>query len=396
MEIATGTNPSEFPREYQPCLKWRILFHASGLILAICGIGISTEVIWNGRDPRIHLIGLGMLLLGASSVLSIRLTKLVLFEESLEVSVFLMRRAVHRNDYKGRRTIRLQHFDAVILTPRQGTKNFSLPLLFELDDVFQKWLLPLPDFAQADRDREAAELIEKVDAGLPAAEALAKLKSVRTISQALNVVGGTVALWLFFYPYPNVPAVVAAALSPVFAIAFVAYHRGVVVLNGGQKSLYPQVGFACFLPMVPLGWRGACDVHVVDLTMELLVGASIGLLFMFLSWMVDATLKRQKAIELVIGTVLIATYGFGIAAYGNSLCDTNRPVAHQTRIIKVQEHKGSKYHYFEVVLAPWGPLTDSHSIHVEAALFRELRQSDEVTVKLYPGVLGIRWFTVHK
>ncbi|MBF9141639.1 hypothetical protein [Hymenobacter properus] len=86
-------------------------------------------------------------------------------------------------------------------------------------------------------------------------------------------------------------------------------------------------------------------------------------------------------------------YGYSAPVAYDVAFDTGRAVDYRPVLLR-KYINDDELPGFSAVVQPWGPFSDSTTVHVSKAYYRRLRPGSRVRVRLMPGALGVPWFKV--
>jgi hypothetical protein len=393
--IAERRREGVWPRVYRLRRGQRLAF--GGLAaLAIVGGLLGAGAILLGRTdapPALALVPLAFVALGAYLAAAVRVGRVLLHEDALElVELGKGRRRLRRDEIAGWRLVPLQYGQAqLVLELRGGKKTVKAQWAHESDAVLEAWFAGLPDLDALERARAEAELLRSPALGGDEAERARALGRARIVARVLNGVSIAAGAWGWLLPRPYVAAVATLAALPLVGVALLLGGRGRYSFDAGRTDPRPSIAFVVMGPGIVLGLRALLDLNVLDHA-PLLPGAAIGGLALVAAVAVGEP-KARKAWLLALLLPLLGYYPWGGLTLANALLD--RGEAEVFRVVVRGKHVSSgKHTSYELRLDPWGPVAEQKGVDVGRALYRSVEVGDTVCVSLRPGALGARWFVV--
>jgi len=136
---------------------WRAFLVALGLVVASGGIA---AVVYFAAGHEVHgpadqavMVAIGVLFaaLGLYLVVDALVSRVTLTLDEITVHDLMPTRRLRRDEIAGRRLLRAQSMNILVLEPRRpGTRRLKLPFIVEIDQVLAAWLDALPDLDARD------------------------------------------------------------------------------------------------------------------------------------------------------------------------------------------------------------------------------------------------------
>jgi hypothetical protein len=329
------------------------------------------------------LLGLCFVAAGVAVAADTWLSRVVLHADEIVVRDLRLRR-LRREEIKGRR---LTGQTTLILEKHSGG-SIRIPLIIDRDELFDRWVRPLPDLDAIDRAASEEQLRSFLANNKTGAN---DLRLGRLSAHVLNGASVVILAWAWAFPRPYGAAVLANALLPVAALVVIARFRGIVGIDSSRHDPRPNVALALIFPSCVLGLR-ALDYAVIDLVRLFSIGVPIGLVPAGVGAWLDPSVKRRWLTASLFGVINVG-YGVGGACLANSLLDSSEPVVYRSEVLGKRISRG-KHTEYNLALAPWGPVEEREQVRVPRQLFDQLAKEDWVDVSLHEGALGMRWFRV--
>jgi hypothetical protein len=389
-----------WPRVYRPSRGHRLLL--GGLGVLVLGGGIAGAVAALLLEPQrgarlgLALLGAAFALLGAFLLAALRVERLVLHPDAIElVELGRGRRRLRKDESLGLRVLDAQYGQKVYVFELRGLgrKPLKTTMIVERDAVLDAWLAELPDLDAADRERSEAELLRSTTLGQDAPERRAALDAARKISRVATPVAIAVSAWGWLRPQPYPAAIAALAAVPLAALAILLARPGRFTVEGRRNDARPGLALPFLLPGIVLALRASLDLHVLDVRPIVLLTAAGATALALLLGIGDPALRtRWYGLPLLL-LLYGAPYCWGALAEANALLDRGARVEHRAGVLG--KHVVSGKHTQHVVrLGPWGPRTSPDDVDVDAETYRALEPGDTACLDLAPGALRARWFVV--
>ncbi|WP_139252107.1 hypothetical protein [Hymenobacter psychrotolerans] len=263
----------------------------------------------------------------------------------------------------------------------------------------QQWLADrFPDLDVQQQEQEAQEILQDDALGRTEAEREEKLLQAQRLCRVLNIAAWAVAAWLFFYPQPYSLATQAALALPPVALLAMFWHRGLIRADERKDSAYPSLASALFMPSLALLLRVLFDFELLEHTLvwplAAAVAAVFGGLLAYGSWrFISNSASRWSALAMLLFCAL--AYGYAAPAAYNCAFDKAIPQVHQAAVHGKHSSSGKTTTYY-LAVGPWGPRTTPEDVTVTKELYEQTQAGDTVHAYLFPGRLGIPWFSVEE
>jgi hypothetical protein len=382
---------------------------AGQLWLSACGVGCGGIGAWMlgitffPQTPpmdlpvKLILAGFGAFLIWAGVYCAVgawRFKTLFWPDRVSQVNAFATR-TLHRVEVKGFRVQRGRGGAVLVLFPIEEGRQILRLAVGQLDAPLQRWLSGLRDLDQADHAAGERELLARTDLGATPELRRAAVERWRRPAQIANALGFVIPAWAWLFPRPFDLALSVCALAPLAAIGLVAASRGVVTLGETSRSEprpgVPGLLFAGFGIMI----RALLDLHLIDWSLSLALGAATGAIFTVIARRVD---PHALSGRVAVGFLWLAAsaYAWGLVAEANSLFDRAAPQTFRTRVVDKYESAGERHTSWNLTFAPWGPVKTQGAEDVGRRVYDRLNKGDIACVSLHPGALRIRWYEVDR
>jgi hypothetical protein len=326
--------------------------------------------------------------------------RLILRPDEIEVSSFLYKRTLLRNNIAGKRVRTVQGARAVMLEPKdKRSKKLHFSGSLNTDDVFEQWLETIHDLDALELEQSVKDAAQNPAFGKTEEDRAAYVRRARRIAVVLNVAASVVGviaiadladLLLGAIPNASLWLIASVAALPPLAVVIVVMSKGLYILDVKDfgKSALPNVFGLFGLPAIALAVRAWLDIDVLDVQFALKImgvaGAAAAL----------AVLPAAKTRDArVLAVIFAVVWSSGAVLYYNALFDKSAPAAFQPRVMEKTMVPGKTNDYY-LVLEPWGHQAKPEKVHVTRELYRAASVKSPVCVLLYPGALDIRWFKI--
>lgn len=396
----TPLDPSAYPRTYRMRSGWRIFLVLLGAV-AIAGGGAAVWYFGTGhevRGPRDQLvlvsIGIAFLALGLYLVLDTIASRVTLTVDAMEIRDLLPPRRIRRDGIAGRRVLRTQHMNVLVLEPRRrDRRRIKLPLILDLDGAFVAWLDAIPDLDASEEARSEAEVLSAREPGRTEEEQLARIGRARRLARWGTVFATAAAVWGWFLPRPYPLAMAVLAILPWGAVLAAARSRGIIALDERRNEARPNLAIPLMLPGIVLFLRALLDVRLVDGRSALAATAAASTVLTVAVLAADAGLRRRPWMILVL-LLLLGGWGYGAPVEANVLLDGSRAEVFEARVLGKHVSRGRGWTTYDLELGPWGPRRQPEDAAVPREVYDAVEPGDVVLVQAKPGALGMPWFKV--
>jgi hypothetical protein len=394
--LADPRREGVWPRIYRLRRGQRLFLGGLGVLAIGGGLAGAAAMLLSSTDapPALALIPLAFVALGAYLVAAVRVARVVLYEDAIElVELGKGKRRLRRDEIAGRRIVPMQYGQAQLVLELRGAgrKPVKAHWVHETDVVLETWLAALPDLDAEERARAEAELMRSAALGANEAERAQALTRARRVAKVLSGVAIAASVWGWLYPRPYPAAVATLAVLPLVALVVLLLGRGRYGFDSGRTDPRPSVAAAVFGPGMVLGLRAILDVQVLDWK-PLLAGAAVGGVVLVAA-IAAAERKARRLWLLALLAPLLSFYPWGGLSLANALLDHGEPEVFRV-VVRAKHVSSGKHTSYELTLDPWGPVAEAGSVDVGRAVYDAVPIGGEVCLALRPGALGVRWYFV--
>jgi len=394
-----------WPRVYRPTRGQRLFVDVMGAVLLAIGLGfLGAALLWGlEKEDAVWivfgtLVGLCFAIFGACCIVEIRNSRVLLFEDAIEVELRFGRRRLRRDEIAGLRIIPMEYgFQQFVFElHRPERKPVKTNLYCERDAVLCDWLAALPNLDALDRERAERELLRRPELGRTEEDRRQSLAKGHRIACAVTGLTLAAAVWGWFYPQPYTAAIVTLAAIPLVTVALFLAGRGRYA-TWDDREVRPFLGVPLILPGLVLANRALqdflTDFPLVDWQLLLLWAVLGALALTALVVVGDPKLHRRWFAQLGMLLLLVA-HPWGALLMANAILDRSEP--ERFRVAVLDKHicpssEGDPSHHLR--LAPWGPVP-GREVTVDRELYQAVEVAGTVCVVLRSGALGVRWFYV--
>jgi hypothetical protein len=393
------TSPQQLvaQQEFRTAKGWRIFIYVLSPPLILAFLAAPFVFWWEGPRNGITM-GLGFVMFAMAlfflyGLLETHKAKHIITADSLLYEGALRRKAIPLANIKGYR-IDQQYTNFYSNNP--ADPSIRIGYTSENYEAMQRWFADrYPDLDQQEQAHATALLVADTSLGTSPEDREATLTSAQRTAQYLNIVGGAVAVWLFFLPEEHYRWAMALALAvPLLAAGALWRHAGVLRPDERRNSAYPSVAIALTAPSALLLLRGMLDFELLAYApLWIWVAGIVGALALALvggSW--HFVRRNDGRLGLLFSVLFIAVmYGFGAAISYNCAFDESLATRYKTQVINKHCSSGKTTTYY-LEVKPWGPRTEAADIIVDRNFYQRKSPGDPISVYLKAGQLQVPWF----
>ncbi|MGJ5816635.1 hypothetical protein [Paludibaculum fermentans] len=384
----------QYPRTYRASGGWLIFLSLGGAVSALAGsIGAWWFVVVEPpRDSAgrfwLPCICCAFVALGVYLLLSVFLSRIVLFEDRIEVVELTNTKVLRREEIRGWKT---HPAPGLVFFPKESARSpISFALLFPIDTTFAQWLYTLPCLDANNRKSSRAEIRNNTRLGSTPGVRMRALATGRRIALAINAVASLLSLWAFLRPVPYEPLMISLILSPWIAGGAVKLSRGLFRIDGFRDDDHPHVAYAILFPSMSLALRSLSDYDLLNSIPIAWCAVIAGILLWLLLCAIDPSSRAKGATAVAILAVSLG-HGYGTAVQTNAMLDTSPEIAYDA-VMKEKRVSSGKSITYQLDLAPWGPSRKETRIRVGQLTFQRVQPGDLIHLAVRKGALGARWY----
>jgi hypothetical protein len=351
--------------------------------------GLEKETAW-----FIIPVSLCMIAMSAIALRDALFGKVVIDHESISISGTVINRQLFLNEIKGYRVDDKYIYVEPAVT---GKKRVKISTLTGGAAEIEQWLAKhVPDLDREQASDEKHNILSDENFGSSEEQRAEKLEQARKVCKVLNIAGGSVLAWNILYPAPYSIAILAAMIVPLIALVVLKLYRGLVGLDDGKNSARPSLLVAIGGGGMGLMFRTVFDYHFLDpgRLWIMVTGVAVLLTFVLIAGNKVIRIGTVKSFFAVLGMLLVfACYAFGAVMALNAMLDRSLPAVFRSTVLAKSVTSGKTTSY-NLMLAPWGPVTQAEEEEVTEELYQSVEEGDEVDLYLLKGAFGIRWYDI--
>jgi hypothetical protein len=218
-------------------------------------------------------------------------------------------------------------------------------------------------------------------------------RGVQAVSWVLNGLGLLIGVWAVFEYGPFPWSAVVCPAAAVAAIAIAMAFPDAFGLFGDKRPGARSLAMMLLAPLIGLIVIAAFGVKLLHLSSDLvpaIVGAVAGALLAGLWWLRFHNNWRAWWLMSALGLLV------GCAEFEelDARADHTPPQLFKVPVTAQWVSHGRRNTSYYIDLPPWGPQHEPDSVRVSTDVYDNVAPGDLVCLKLYPGALGARWYTV--
>jgi hypothetical protein len=318
--------------------------------------------------------------------------RLEIAEDRLRSVGVFRTRAMAFADIAGFRLIAGQYAQSLEFTAKtSGAKKLRVDLVFRDRDGLLAWANEhFRDLGAEELEKEDRALLADTSLGSSQEARKEAIARARLWSKAVNIAGGALTVYGFFWPTPYRLSVGLLVAWPLVSALAMYFHRGLITFDQKKNAVLPSVALGFLLPTFALALRAILDWNILEWRgfwppFACISAATFALVF------ASAKDVRAKRFSAILPLAFCCVYGYGTTLALNGLLDSSRPAVYEASILDKRSSSGRSTSYY-LELSPWGPRTKSEEVSVAASQYREAAIGEKIEVESYEGSLGIPWF----
>ncbi|MFA0960409.1 hypothetical protein AB9P05_01245 [Roseivirga sp. BDSF3-8] len=373
----------------------------SFIVLPLLPAGAATFPLVVGNGPD----GLGTLGLTIFSVLFLAglVLTIVGLRDALYERVVIKNGVIRHTSTFTNRTLRFDEIRGyrrtdmyLYLEPRNADlKRVKVHKYYQYSDFFEALLSRyFPDLDVLEPDNQLETTLDSSGRGLDEKSREALLRRAKITSYLLNGSGIAVgAAGLFIRQYYEV-IMWALVLLPLICLLTVIRYKGLIRMNSYEKSRYPSILYAYFIPVPVIGLRVVWDYNVIQFKEGWYIAGLWGFMVAILLMTGTDEFSKKTATDYMLLSVMAlfsAAYMLAASLFVNCYYDHSQLEKYAPVVIDKRIGKG-KYTSYHLTLEPWGPLTSPEEVNVGSSLYQATEVGDSVHVEKGVGLLGMPWY----
>jgi hypothetical protein len=376
--------------------RWFIYLLAPPMILLFLAMPF---LMWN-KSPQLGpalgfgVLGVGMALFFLYCLLETTKAKHIITEDRLIYQGAFRRKELPLANILGYRID--QHYTHLV---PKSTADPKIRISYSSENYagLQQWFAErYPDLDMLEQQQDTDRLLQEEELGRTTEERAQALASGAQAAKWVNIVGGTVAAWLFLFPKPYIWAMGVGLLMPWLVTVVLWLYRGVIRPDEKKNSGYPSVVTALLMPSLGMALRVMLDFEILNYAPLWPQVGAVALLF-GLGLLLGSRqfLFRNDGRTSLLLTVVVyaALYGFAATTAYNCAFDDSLGRRYETLVLSKHVSSGKTTTYY-LEVGPWGPRTEAEDVTVTQEYYEQAAPGDKVQIYLRPGQLHVPWFTV--
>lgn len=391
--------PGKYVRSYGTAKGWRILIYVLCPPLALLMLGVPflfADKGWNAGLVALAAMFWAMGLFFVYGIYETYKARHVFSKQSIRYEGALRTKEIPLEAVRGYRSDDKYTY---IVPVSKTYPSIRIGYTSEGYNDIRLWLAgQFPDLDVQQQEQEAQAILRDEALGRSKAERKERVTQARKACRVLNTLAWAVAAWLFLYPQPYDWAIQANLALPPVALLALLWHRGLIRADERKDSAYPSLSSALFIPALALVLRDLFDFELLTYAPVWPAAASVavafGALLAYGNW---RFLSNPASRWGALFTLLFCSMVYGYAAPVAYNCAFDEAVPQVYRVPVVGKHVSSgKTTTYYLEAGAWGPRTASEDVTVTEALYDRTQPGDTVHAYLFPGRLGIPWFSIEQ
>jgi hypothetical protein len=323
--------------------------------------------------------------------------------ETIKGRIVIDEQSVSRISTFGTRTLTFQEIkgfrvtdQGVILEPNVvGMKSITISQYTEKYKQIVAWLYgSFVELDTLEASQEEEQILTDEALGLNRQGNEYRLAEARRIARYLNIVGGVVAGWLWFYPHPYDIAGLVAIAVPLLSLGAVYLYRGFIRFDQRNNSAYPSMFFGFMLPGMGLLIRAVLDFEIMEYGQLWMVVVLVTVVIAAVLMLGTRELKFKKRVEYFTAVAvagIVLAYVFGAYVFANCVFDASAPQVFTAEVVGKEISSDNVTTYY-LVVNPWGPRTEAERISVSEEDYEVVQEGDPVDIYFMQGLFKTPWF----
>ncbi|HVS97119.1 MAG TPA: hypothetical protein VHE54_11575, partial [Puia sp.] len=127
---------------------------------------------------------------------------------------------------------------------------------------------------------------------------------------------------------------------------------------------------------------------------QLVVGALVLTMLAFGLFRETIASEKSKVLIRACIPVLAVAYWYAALLFANCEYDGSNARVWQVQVMNKRISSGSKSTSYYLEVTPWAKYTGENEVDVSRAMYNAVNTNDSVYILLYPGRLGIPWYSL--
>jgi hypothetical protein len=286
----------------------------------------------------------------------------------------------------------------IIIYPNdRRLKKINISIYLKNTDEIIEWLSQtFPNLDLLETEEETKQILTNAEFGITEEQRWNKIAEAKKVAKFTNGAAWVLVAWLFFYPKPYYPLVIAAMIFP-FLITGVCYlYRGMMKNDDTKNSAYPSVAVGFLVSCIVLMLRSLLDINIMDYSNGWLPMSIVALALYVLYQLPTGGFTPKKGSDyFLILFILFVTfaYAFGLVTMLNGMADQSPPTAYETTVASKRISSGKTTSYY-LDLKPWNGLTENEEVKVSSSEYEITETGDFIDVYQFKGYFKMPWIVV--
>lgn len=339
------------------------------------------------------LLGIALIIFCSLAILDARRNRFTITSDAFILTDWRQTRTLPFSEVKG---FRVDEQKYTFIEPRNELyKRLKIHQYFEKQYEWQSFISNHFKNLDSEALLESEEsLMQDESLGSYEEERRETLSSLRKKVRIINYTAVAFTIWVIFFPRPYEWAVYLNLLLPVVVLYFIYRSSGVIRIDEKRNTAYPNASTAFMLPTMAAPLRILLDISVIDYGPIAGYMIVLGLvMYIVVVRVTKAYRTRKEMLYSLLYLMFIGFYSFGAVVHVNAIHDNSVPTVFIVRVAdkEISSGKNSR-HYLK--LEPWGPKNNSSNVAVSRSLYRQTNIGDRVSIYMFMGKLGGKWFLV--
>jgi hypothetical protein len=281
-------------------LSCTLAVFCAALVLGGLSWGVAVVGAW-----KFIAAGCAAMLAAGLTLLVLRRETIVLYAHGVERQNAFGSRALDKARIKGWRAAE----GAVTLVTRGDEPALTLPPWLARTAAFSEWLSDLPNLDQAEYEAAMKAAMADRELGRDEAERTRRIRVTNWIARLVALASLALFAWVAAFPIYYLPAIVAAFLAPLVAVAAILIWPRRFCLLPDRYAPIPASLITPVLVGAALAIRAMNDTHLVALTPSLIAAACAAIPATWIITRIDGTARGPLPMAFLTPFVLAWLWG---------------------------------------------------------------------------------------
>lgn len=327
-------------------------------------------------------------------------SRLILDGSRIELHTALHIFTADRSQIEGLRKIQDQYGCRTRICLKDGGDSFNVSDSFTGNYELNEWLMGLPDLDQRDADQITQQIEEQNPLDVAEDERLNGLNQANAWTVGLNISIVIASIPVIFVNYEPlyIASFVLLAIFPLLGIIILHSYPLFFTIFKGKSDPRADLGFVIIWPGMGMAYSFITvnnPTHLINLSPVIfwfLLVLVCYIAALFRSVWENSFRWRMLIVLVIVG----AMYSAGLINAADTLLDGSTPSLYSSKILKmyVTHHIRPAWADYNLVLAPWGPISYKDDVDVPMRVYRQAKVGDQICLELHPGFLHAPWYAV--